>query len=354
MIGLISRIIGYNLFKIFGFPKILPVFLTLSVNDWCNSRCKTCNIWKNDPKEKIKEELTVDEYEKIFENYGKTYWITITGGEPFLRKDLVQIIKTVYKNTNPEFLTIATNATLPKKIVFDVKKILRSCKKLNLIVNISLDGIGSKHDEIRGLKGNFNKVIKTYNLLKKLKSTRLTVGINTVVSKFNVNDFFKINEYVENILKANSFIIEIAERRDRLSNKDCNITPKYSEYSKILNFLIRKENRSLGKPKILSRLRKEYYRFLLARKNIPVFEGIASAYIMSNGEIWISDSKKIVIGEIRKASYNFRNLWFSKSARQFRLKMDKNYRSMLANSFYVNFVCNPLIVTIIHRCQKFV
>jgi MoaA/NifB/PqqE/SkfB family radical SAM enzyme len=346
MIELIPKIIGYSFFKKFGSPKILPVFLTLSVNDWCNSRCKTCNIWRNNPEEKTKEELILEEYKKILENYGKVYWITITGGEPFLRKDLVKIAQTAYEKTNLKFLTIATNATMTKKIISDVKQILKSCKNLNLIINISFDGIGAKHDDIRGLEGNFNKVLKTFNLLKKINNPRLIVGINTVVSTYNIKNFFETYEYIENILKPDSFIMEIAERRSKLFNINLKITPKYIDYKKILEFLISEiEQMNFVRSKtskIIRNLRTEFYKFLLSREPIENFEGISSAYIMSNGEVWLSYSKRYVVGNLRKVNYDLKKLWFNEKAENFRKMMNNGkYNNFLVNAFYVNFICNP-------------
>jgi len=343
MIEIIPKIIGFNLFRKIGFPKMLPIFLTLSVNDWCNSRCKTCNIWRNNPQKVIEEQLSVEEYGKIFENYGKVYWITITGGEPFLRNDFVKIIKTVYRQTKPDFLTIATNATLPEKIISDVKELLAYCKDMNLIVNISLDEIGPKHDSIRGLKGNFEKAVKTFNLLKKINNPRLIVGINTVVSTYNVNNFSKIYEYVKNVLKPESFIIEIAEIRSKLYNTNLAITPKYSDYKKVLEFLLSELSKArLAKYEIINNLRQEYYKFLLFKSPIKSFEGIASGYIMSNGDVWVSYTKKFIVGNLRKANYDFRKLWFNENAKKYRQAMEETYSPMLANAFYVNFICNPM------------
>lgn len=66
MLSLINNVIGCNLYKKVSFPKTLPMILTFSVNDWCNSRCKTCNIWKNNPKKKLKEQLNLNEIKKNF------------------------------------------------------------------------------------------------------------------------------------------------------------------------------------------------------------------------------------------------------------------------------------------------
>jgi len=342
MLDLMGNVISCKLYKKFGFPRVLPQILTFSVNNWCNSKCKTCNIWKYDSKEKMKEQLNLDEIEKIFSNFKKLNWITITGGEPFLRRDLSQIVETICNKSNLKILTIATNGTMPEKIALDVKKILKSCSNLNFTVNISFDGIGSKHDEIRGLRGNFKKVIRTLNLLKKIRNPRLTVGINTVISKYNVDNFFEVYEYVKNVLKPDSFIIEIAERRAKLYNENLAISPKHSDYKKILDFLIPEiQNSGLIKSEIVKNLRKEYYKFLLSRKPIKNFEGIASAYIMPNGEVWLSYSKRFIAGNLREVDYDFRKLWFGKRAMKIRNIMDNDYKTMLANAFYVNFICNP-------------
>lgn len=342
MYYLFPKIISYNLFKRFGFPKSLPVFLTLSVNDWCNSRCKTCNVWRNNPKEKIKEQLTVKEYEKIFENYGKVYWITITGGEPFLREDLSKIIKIIYDKSKPGIVTIATNGMVTNSIVSQTKEILDYCQNLKLVINVSLDGIGEQHDEIRGVKGSFKSAVRTLKELKKLNHPRLIVGINTVISRHNVVDFPKIYSYIKNNFNPDSYVCEIAENRAKLYNMKLKITPEKNEYHKALLFLINslEKDREKNISDIVRSLRIEFYKFLMKRYPLKNFEGIASAYIMHNGDIWVSYSKPYVIDNLRGVGYDFRKFWFNYKANHFRKKMEKNYQNMLANAFYTNFICD--------------
>lgn len=344
MIGIASKIIKYNLYKKFGFPKTLPTIITFSVNDWCNSRCKTCNIWRNNPLEKMKEELSLKEIEKIFNNFKKIYWLTITGGEPFLKKELVDIVRVIYEKSRPEVATIATNGILANRIALWVKKILKSCKKLSLVINVSLDGIGKQHDMIRGVSGNFDLAVKTIKKLKKLNHPRLIVGINTVISKYNVKNFDEIYRYIREDLKPDSFIVEIAERRAKLYNYDLNITPKTNEYQKVLQLLINsleKEKPAKKLAKLIKELRIEYYKNLINQSALRIFEGIASAYIMHNGEVWVSYSKPFKIGNLRNVNYDFKKLWFSKKAEKFRKIMESNYETFLANAFYANIMCNP-------------
>jgi len=343
MIELIPKIIEFNLFKKFGFPKILPIFLTLSVNDWCNSRCKTCNIWKNNAQTKIAEQLKIGEYEKIIQNFNSLSWITITGGEPFLRDDLPDIVKIVYEKTKPRYITIATNATVPKRIVENTKRILETCQELKLNVNISIDEIENKHDEIRGYKGNYALAMRTFKSLKELGSNHLFVGFNTVISSFNVSNFANIYEQLAQ-LNPDSYICEIAEKRAKLYNLDLRVMPTDNEYEKTLKFLISilTDSKRKDVPEIVRKLRIEFYKYLINNKKIDNFEGIASAYIMSNGELWLSYSKRFVAGNLRDVNYDFKKLWFNEKASQFRKIMNSDrYSTSLANAFYTNFMCNP-------------
>jgi MoaA/NifB/PqqE/SkfB family radical SAM enzyme len=320
---------------------MLPFNITISVTDYCNSRCKTCNIWKVRPV----NELTCEEYKKIFKNFGRIFWLTITGGEPFIRRDLFDIIKTINSETKPNYITIATNGMLTKKIINDVKKILRFCPNITLIINLSIDGIGKQHDYIRGVHGNYKKTVKTFKELKKIKNKKLIVGINSVISRFNVKNFPKIYNHICNKLKPDSYIAEVAERRAKLYNLDLNITPEFTEYENALYFIIKRmiKNKRKDTPEIIRKLRIEFYKTLINNNFPPNYEGIASAYIMANGEVWISYSKRYVIGNLRDVNYDFKALWFSKKSFYMRKQMEKEkYYTMLANAFYTNIVFDPI------------
>ena len=112
---LLFKAIGYNLYRVFGFPKIYPMNYTFLLTNICNSKCKTCNIWMN---KKTDNELTYKEWEKIIIAIGKRAdWITITSGEPFLNKDIDKIVSSVIEHNKPDVICIATNGLLTKQII---------------------------------------------------------------------------------------------------------------------------------------------------------------------------------------------------------------------------------------------
>lgn len=349
MIDLPFKIIFYKSYRRFGLPKLMPMCITLSVTNKCNSKCKICNIWKaykKNPK-KAKEELTLEEYKKIFANFKEFFWVTIDGGEPFLRKDLKDIVFSLYGATKPKFLTIATNAILTKKIVGDVRYIVKKCPKMKIFVNLSLDGIGNAHDNIRGAKGNFKKVLKTFKALKKIRAENLFVSINSVISKYNVNHIQKLYRFITENIKPDSHIFELAENRAKLYNLNIDLSIKEEYCMNVMKFIILKlkEEKKQGVSNLIRKLRIEYYNSLLTGKLPTNFEGIASAYLTPRGEVWLSYSKRYVAGNLRDSNYDFKKIWFSDKTKKFRERMKNNYKTTSVNAFYVNSLCNFLYLS---------
>ena len=185
MFLILIKLIIYRFYYLLRFPRILPINYTISVTNKCNARCKTCFIYT------VKtDQMTVSEYRKVFKNIGKApYWVTISGGEPFLRKDLPEIIITLHKHCRPKIINIPTNGILTQRIVYMVKQICKALPKSEIIINLSIDGVGEEHDRIRSVPGNYQKAINTYKALRKLEFPNLSVGIHTVISNYNINNF---------------------------------------------------------------------------------------------------------------------------------------------------------------------
>ena len=120
----------------------LPVNITVSGSYRCNSRCKTCNVWllPND-------DMTLEEWDRTFESLGRApYWFTFSGGEPTLRKDLPDMVGSAYRHCRPGIINIPTNGIQQKIIPGSVERVLQVAPKSEVIINLSLDGVGLKHD----------------------------------------------------------------------------------------------------------------------------------------------------------------------------------------------------------------
>ncbi|MEA2038375.1 MAG: radical SAM protein, partial [Thermodesulfobacteriota bacterium] len=325
MLKVIPMIPSYYLFRLMGWPRKLPMNITLSISFRCNSYCKTCNIFK-----KSSDELTLREWQKVFHSLGKTpVWVTISGGEPFLREDLPALVKSLYDICRPSIINIPTNGLLSHRIPGYVDEIARHCSKTRIVINLSIDEIGERHDEIRGVQGNFAKVMETFTALRELRSDNLTIGFHTVISKFNVNRMPDIYGHLLSC-KPDSYITEIAEERKELDTVGSNIAPSYEAYVKAVDFLTRNPKRvafnRMGK--IARAFRSEYYQRVKQilkekRQVIPCYAGFASAQIAPDGDVWACCTRAESMGNVKRNGYDFKRVWFSKKADQLRESIKK-------------------------------
>jgi MoaA/NifB/PqqE/SkfB family radical SAM enzyme len=353
MFSLIPRMLGYYLMKTLGFPRLMPMNYTVSLLYTCNSRCNTCNIWK-----KTARNLTVDEYKKIFKKVGHApYWITFSGGEPFLRQDIVEVARTIYQASKPRIINIPSNGLLVKTIVDKTEQIAKACPGAQIIVNLSIDGIEDQHDQIRNVPGNYKKVISTFQKLKALPYKNLSVGIHTVISKFNVDTFPSIANFLMQF-HPDSYITEIAEERVELGTIGADITPSILSYKSAIDYLIHriKNDHFKGMNKITMAFRIEYYnlvkRILRDKKQvIPCYSGIASAQISPEGDVWSCCIKAKPLGNLRQHNYDFRRIWFSTEGEIERRSIhQKECWCPLANASYTNMLMDlPTLVRVFYR-----
>jgi len=345
-IQLLSRIPGFHKhYYMGGSSAPYPVNITISLLYSCNSRCMTCNVY-----EKRVDNFTVEEYSKTFEKMGRApFWFTFSGGEPFLRKDIVDCVKVAYDHCKPGIINIPTNGSLNKVIPARVKEMVEYCKDSDIIINLSLDEIGEEHDRVRGFPGNWERAMVTYEELSKLRHhDNFTLGIHTVISNFNVDKFPAIyNELIK--MQPDSYITEIAEERVELGTMEASITPSYEKYHKAIDFLVgeMKKNKLSGVAKVAQSFRLEYYQmvknYLLQGKQIvPCFAGITSCQISPDGDIWPCCIRADSMGNLRENDFDFKKVWNSKSAGKIRKSIkNRECACPLANASYTNLLVSP-------------
>ncbi len=339
----------YVLFRVLNAPTIKPFNFTYSITYRCNSRCRTCKIWRIQTRIKLTEELNSDEWQRIIKSIGASpFWITISGGEPFLRYDLLMnVVQYIIEYNKPKILNIPTNATLT---LYDkVRELLEIIKNRTvLILNLSLDGIGKLHDHIRGVEGNWKMLLKNYEELKVLKEDykkNFIIGVHTVLSKWNVSQFKEIVDYVTEQMTPDQYIVEVAEVRREMENFDDEPTPDSNDIIQALNYLIEKYRSLLKKSKGVSTLtyalRLRYYKYLVEYfegKNTALksYAGFASCHITPLGDVWDCAIYANKLGNLRDYNYDFNKLWKSRNAKKVRKIIKKSHKCILANEFYSN------------------
>ena len=185
-------------YRIFNKKGMKPIYLIFNVTNRCNSKCKTCFAGSSLNKD-IEKELKIDEIRRLSSKLEDLTWLLISGGEPFLREDLDEIIKVFYEQNNARRVTIPTNAMLTKKIGGDVTSILNQCPKLKLVISLSIDGVKEEHDNIRGTPNNFRYLEQTYQTLVALKGRfdNLSINMNTCLNNKNISKLDELLNYVQ-------------------------------------------------------------------------------------------------------------------------------------------------------------
>ncbi len=329
--------------------------LTISVSYRCNSRCKTCNVWQ-----RPNDDFTIEEYEKTFESVGHAaYWFTFSGGEPTLRKDLPEMVGAAYRHCRPGVINIPTNGIQDKIIPERVERVLQAAPGSEVIINLSLDGVGVKHDIVRGVKGNFERAMRTYAGLKALKGRykNFTLGVHTVISNFNVDEFENIYAFVRDELRPDSFISEIAEERVELDTVGMGITPPIEKYQPVIERLQEGIHKAeFGDvtritPRITQAFRDRYYNIVKRtlvekRQIIPCLAGVASAQIAPNGDVWTCCIRAESVGNLREHNYDFKSVWTTSKADELRrsIKAGECY-CPLDNASYTNMLCHVPTMT---------
>jgi MoaA/NifB/PqqE/SkfB family radical SAM enzyme len=334
-----------------------PINVTFSVTRRCQSRCKTCFIWKDRGHEEEAPELDLPTIERLFRSIGWTYFFNVSGGEPFLRSDLHEIVRLACRHLRPAVIHIPTNALMPERIEAITEKILEVIRieapGTLLTIKPSFDGIGKQHDDIRGVPGNFEKLLDTLERLKALRQRfeYLHVGVGTVVSRFNQNSLEAIIAYAGS-LGVNTYINEVAEEREEFFNLASGITPDENSYRKIMLTFKETVRGRLKGMRLLSRIttamRIVYYDIAsdILKENkqvIPCYAGILNVHINSDGAVWPCAvlAYNGQMGRINKDT-DFLNVWNSKEAKKIRKSIFAGKCACpLANQAYSNILLHP-------------
>ena len=259
--------------------------------------------------------------------------------------DLVPLCRAVYEHCHPGIINIPTNGLAYEGIPRQVEEICTSCPEAEVIINLSLDGVGETHDAIRGVPGNFERFERTYHALRELSCPNLTVGVHSVISRFNVTRAPELFDYAFGI-EPDAYITEIAEQRVELDTTGLDITPSLDEYAWAIDQLIErvKARRFRGISRITEAFRVEYYKLVkrtLAEGTqvIPCFAGWASAQIYANGDVWPCCVRADNLGNLRDADYDFGRIWFSPEADRVRASIrNRECHCPLANAGYTNML----------------
>ncbi|MAG47623.1 hypothetical protein CL617_03380 [archaeon] len=307
-------------------PKLINLFIT----DRCNLYCSHCFYAAH--LNKPVNELDLKKYEKLFasmKNPIKT--VVMTGGEPFLRADIIDIIKILDKYKT-EKVNIPTNATMPKVVYNKVREVLDT---INIDVNIqvSIDGPEKMHDEIRGMKGSYKRCIEAIKQLKELRHEyeNFDITVSTTISRRNLG---VIDELVKDIEKLGVFHGLQFVRSAALQSFDIdkNILSDFDPSDEILTVeemetlakYINNQNKNVNPllKKTISVVNEYFIRVSKEKKRfMNCTAGKVDCVIYTDGGVSVCEFTK-PFANLKDFDYDFYKLWKSKKADDRRKQTD--------------------------------
>lgn len=145
-----------------------PVDAVIGVTHRCNARCLMCNIWR----EQVSDALDVNVLRKLPPSLRT---VNLSGGEPFLRDDLPQLVAAVRERCRRAVITLSTNGLASDRILPAMREIGLADPRVRLAV--SIDGIGEVHDRIRGVDGAFERALGTVDALREAGCSGLRLSM---------------------------------------------------------------------------------------------------------------------------------------------------------------------------------
>jgi len=166
---------GYKFFRYLVKGGLLDI--NLEVTKRCNAHCNFCDYWKEENPPELRDYVPVVKRLKPLS-------VGLTGGEPFLRKDLADVISSLRKNFGFLFISLITNGSL-----LTLDRGIEVWEAGLDELSISLDYFDKRHDQDRGLPGLAEHIL---SLAPRLKSAGINLGFNVVIKNGNYREIPEI------------------------------------------------------------------------------------------------------------------------------------------------------------------
>lgn len=318
---LVARGIRYRCLRALGLPG-RPEAMSIEVTRRCIARCVMCNIWRLEP---TAPELEAGDWLNILQSPILSHLkeLDVTGGEPFLRQDLVELLLGIgrLKETHlPQLRSVAitTNGLLSDKVIHDVGEVIGPLERAGvaLVIACGFDAVGKTHDRIRNVDGAWQRLDATIKALAALRPSHpgLILGIKTTVTRFNVGELDQVCRYAEEhrLFTIISPYILTANRYANLERGDA-LALSARDLDTLRTFY--------GSPRFRwSYYRDELLRFLdTGRMTKPCSAGFNYFFIRGTGEVYCCPIIDHLLGNVRQTPLEV--LIRSPKARRFRRKI---------------------------------
>ena len=307
--------------------RVTPPFVTLYVTTRCDEKCIHCYYW-DELNPKTNRDFRLDEFEKTFASLGEIYNLFIGGGEPFLRRDLADILLAAARRNSVANVYLPTNGQHTERTIDTLEKTLSQAPAMRFHLNLSVDHTDeAKHDYIRGKQNAYRKLLETFDAVQPLRKRfpNLILHTLTTVMKENQDDIFDLYEELKrrfqpdgismNYCRGNPLdpsqtevdrkIYEKLAARLEADYQSGNLQPSGSSAFGSANHLLDQH------------VRRTVDRTLTERKaQFSCVSGRLACVIYSNGDVVECEIKNSSLGNLRDVDYDFGKLWFNDRAKE--------------------------------------
>lgn len=303
--------------------RITPPFVTLYVTTRCDEKCIHCYYW-DELNPKPNRDFTLSEFDRTLKSMGEIFNLFIGGGEPFLRKDLAEIICAASARNRVANVYVPTNSQHTARVVSTLDHVLRHAPGLRFHLNLSIDHVDEQeHDRIRGRKGAYRRLLETAKAIQPFRRNypNLILHTLTTVMKENQADILRIHEELKRRFDP-----------DGTSYNYCRGNPLDPEQTEIDPAIYRRLAERVREDRLSGRIRHSAFgsmnhslddqvrssverTVLQKRAQFSCVSGRLACVIYSNGDVTECETKNSLVGNLRDAGYDFQALWFGERAK---------------------------------------
>lgn len=328
---------------------VLPHYLVFFVTTKCSASCKHCLLGSED---RHFDELTLDEIELMSHHMDPLLFLLITGGDPFIRDDISDIVKIFYRKPGFRNLGMPSNGYYGDKIVNEAERILKDCPGIDFAIDISIDGIGEDHDEIRQKPGLFEKAVSTYRELEKLtlKYDNFNLNVAVTVSAYNHDKLDDLYNFLKKDLGAKTINHLLCRGNPREKDALSINMDNYATFSDKLDqdmkrnvlkgyhgypFADMVNAMKMIRQRLISKISLE------DRYIVPCYAAHLGAIVYPDGDIAPCELRNETLGNLRTTGYNFREIFQSDEVEKIRRRIRKEgchctYECFLTNAVMFN------------------
>ena len=263
----------------------------------CNAHCQMCHIWQHPSKRE--EELTLEDIDRLPEGFAR---INLGGGEPTLRKDVMEIVDILSKKT--KHLEISTNGYFTEKLVSIAKK------HPDIRIRISLEGLPRKNDQIRGIRNGFDRAMRS--MLKLKEHGIKDIGFAITISHRNADELVNLYHLCSYLgIEFSQCVVHDAWQFRIPNNLIEDKIEVISEIKSFIRELLRSKRRNYFlrvKDWYRAYLNRGFINFIRGDKRLlPCGAGTDIIFIDPYGEIYPCNALKESMGNIKDKS--FEQIW---------------------------------------------